>query len=208
MPPCSRLFALSLLLTAGSQVYAASSVDLTVKGIITPTACTPNLSGMGVVDYGKISVSDLHPDLITELPATSLQMTVTCEAPTLFALKGIDNSTGSIDPYNYYGLGMIGDKNIGSYHLMLTNPIADGSPATHIASADGESWKNNEDNVWPVVFLAAFSDQPGGPLWAPSPIQALSTDLVISPLISPTRRLNVLDELPFNGSATLEVKYL
>ncbi|MFE4459165.1 DUF1120 domain-containing protein [Nocardia tengchongensis] len=51
----------------------ASSVDLTVTGIITPSACTPTLTNGGIVDYGKTS-------------ARYSQLTVTCDAATLMAL--------------------------------------------------------------------------------------------------------------------------
>src|SRR5690606_17519754 len=37
------LLSSALLLAMSSSVFAASSVDLTVKGVITPSACTPNL---------------------------------------------------------------------------------------------------------------------------------------------------------------------
>ncbi|WP_256671205.1 DUF1120 domain-containing protein [Pseudomonas gelidaquae] len=49
------LISAALLLAGVSNVMAASSVDLGVVGVITPSACTPILSNNGVVDYGKIS---------------------------------------------------------------------------------------------------------------------------------------------------------
>jgi type 1 fimbria pilin len=49
------LLSTSLLLATASPAFAASSVDLTVKGLITPNACTPALSevlidGNGVLE--------------------------------------------------------------------------------------------------------------------------------------------------------------
>ncbi|PNA52870.1 hypothetical protein C1Y14_34105, partial [Pseudomonas sp. MPR-R5B] len=58
--PLAALATLVMLATSGAAV-AASSVDLTVTGLITPTACTPSLSANGVVDHGKISAKDLSP---------------------------------------------------------------------------------------------------------------------------------------------------
>ena len=49
---------ISLALLSGTA-HAASTVELTVKGLITPMACTPLLSGGGLVDFGKISRNDL-----------------------------------------------------------------------------------------------------------------------------------------------------
>ncbi len=37
----------AMLLTASASTFAASSVDLTVTGIITPSACEPTLSQGG-----------------------------------------------------------------------------------------------------------------------------------------------------------------
>ncbi|WP_122802093.1 DUF1120 domain-containing protein, partial [Pseudomonas viridiflava] len=43
----------ALLITGTAPAFAASTVDLTVKGIITPNACTPGLSSGGIIDHGK-----------------------------------------------------------------------------------------------------------------------------------------------------------
>ncbi|WP_256590845.1 MULTISPECIES: DUF1120 domain-containing protein [unclassified Pseudomonas] len=44
---------------------AASSVDLTVTGTITPAACMPSISNGGAIDLGKISAKDLNPTTYT-----------------------------------------------------------------------------------------------------------------------------------------------
>ena len=80
------LLSAALLLNMFSPAHAASSTDLTVRGLITPSACAPALSGGGVIDFGKLSASDLKPDNPTSLPEHSFQMTVSCDAPTLFGL--------------------------------------------------------------------------------------------------------------------------
>lgn len=43
--------ATALLLSTSASALAASTVDLTVKGVITPNACTPGLSGGWVKDH-------------------------------------------------------------------------------------------------------------------------------------------------------------
>ena len=60
--PLTTLTATLLLIGAG-PVWAASSQDLTVKGVITPSACAPVVSGGGTVDFGKVSVKDLNTDI-------------------------------------------------------------------------------------------------------------------------------------------------
>lgn len=53
------LLAAAIVLSGASTAFGASSVDLTVKGLITPSACTPSLSNGGMADYRKISAQDL-----------------------------------------------------------------------------------------------------------------------------------------------------
>lgn len=77
-----KSLATTALLIASAHTFAASSVDLTVKGLITPSACTPALSGGGTVDYGKISAKDLKADQQTFLPTQIVQFSVTCDAAT------------------------------------------------------------------------------------------------------------------------------
>lgn len=115
-----RNLTFALLLAGAGNAVAASSIDLAVKGTITPSACTPTLANGGVVDYGKISAKDLKVDSHTRLPSQKLQMTVDCEAATLFALAAKDNREGtesSLDYYNF-GLGLInGSEKLGYLEL-------------------------------------------------------------------------------------------
>ena len=94
------------LLVASVNAVAASSVDLTVKGLITPSACTPALSNSGSVDYGKISAKDLKLDNPTFLVMQALQLTVTCDAATLMALDANDNRAGSVRISAARGIGV------------------------------------------------------------------------------------------------------
>ena len=55
MKTCMPLLGGALLLALSNAVCAASSVDLTVKGLITPSACAPSLSSGGLVDHGKVA---------------------------------------------------------------------------------------------------------------------------------------------------------
>lgn len=80
--PLTTLTATLLLIGAG-PVWAASSQDLTVKGVITPSACAPVVSGGGTVDFGKVSVRDLNADTYTDLPRETMLLSVRCEGPTI-----------------------------------------------------------------------------------------------------------------------------
>lgn len=203
------LLSSALLLTMTSSTFAASSVDLTVKGLITPSACAPGLSSSGIIDHGKVAAKDLKQDNWTLLGNHTLQLSIVCDAPTLLALKGTDNKGEAYDPMNTYGLGLVSGKKLGGYSLALGNSVADGAAITVIASSDnGLTWRESvPGDVWPVTYHASFGDRSSGS-WAPSPVQQVTADLMVQTLIAPTAGMDLSTEVPINGSATLEVKYL
>ena len=200
----------ALLIANSLQALAASSVELTVSGTIVPSACTPLLSA-GTVEHGKLSAKDLSVDQVTKLTDATLQLQVTCDAPTLFALQGVDNRAGSSSDNSgqSYGLNLInGNQKLGFFHLRLLNPVADSVAITPLASMDnGNTWTNATGSTWPPQQFAGFGDQSGG-AWAPIQIQELITELHVMTYIAPTRDLDLSNEVPIDGSATLEVKYL
>lgn len=203
------LLSSALLLAMSSSVFAASSVDLTVKGLITPSACAPSLSNGGVIDHGKVAAKDLKLDSYTLLSNHRLELAITCDAPTLLALKGIDNQGNAFDPSNYYGLGLVSGKKLGGYTLALDNPMADGAVISVIGSRDnGLSWRETfPGDIWPAVDLASFGDRSTGS-WAPTPVQQVIAGLMVQTLIAPTAGMDLTTEVPIYGSATIEVKYL
>jgi type 1 fimbria pilin len=95
MKTCSLALCALVLLGGAPHTLAASSVDLSVNGVITPTACTPLLSSNGVIDYGKISQQDLNVDKGTRLPVKQLQVSIGCNAASRFALRMRDNRDGT-----------------------------------------------------------------------------------------------------------------
>lgn len=123
-----KLYRFFLPLLVSSPAFAASITDLTVRGLITPTACTPGLSSSGLVDYGKISQQDLKPDRGTRLPIKQLLVTVNCEGLSRFALRMRDNrdGTANVNSEIYYGLGLDGSGNrIGVYSLSFDPKLTD-----------------------------------------------------------------------------------
>jgi hypothetical protein len=203
------LLATALLLTGASTVFAASSVDLTVQGLITPSACTPSLSSGGVVDHGKVAAKDLSPINWTGLGDHTLQLNITCEAPTLLALQGVDNRGDSPDAFNAYGLGLVDGKKLGMYMLSLDNATSGGTPISVLESRDsGLTWQESfPGDVMPRAHLASFGDRSTGS-WAPTPVQNVTSDMKVTTMLGPTAGMNLANEIPILGSATLEVKYL
>lgn len=193
------------LISVAPFALATSSTDLTVTGVITPQACTPSLSGGGMVDNGKISAKDLNQDKDTLLPPQTLQMTIACDAPTLFALDSTDNKAGT-SSNGWFGLGLTdaGEK-IGFVYPTGQNPVADGNAVRMIESEDdGASW---ELRNWLIPeSLSAFAAA-SGPI-TPTTIKDLAMDLDVQTYIARADSLTLTDEVTLDGSATIEVKYL
>lgn len=200
----------TLLLGTCAQALAASTVDLTVTGTITPNACTPSLSGSGVVDYGKLSAKDLNLTTQTPLPMTTLQMVIECDGATLFAIKGTDNRAGSASgpSARTYGLGLINnDQKLGNYMVALANPVTEAGATQVLESIDnGATWRDGSTGI-PPSSLAAFGDRSSG-VWLPIPIVKVTTDVNIWGFIARADSLDLSDEHKIDGSATFEVKYL
>ncbi|APC15804.1 hypothetical protein BLL42_08685 [Pseudomonas frederiksbergensis] len=197
----------AMLLASSASAFAASSVDLTVTGLITPSACSPTLSNGGTVDYGKISVRDLKPDQPTSLPTQEVQLNVNCDAATLMALEAKDNREGSDFENDMleFGLGLInGTEKLGAMELRLSSPVADGVPVRTIGSEDGGStWYTERQLMRSNIISVADTSTV-----APIPVQSFTSDLRISPRIAPTNQLTLNNEVSIDGSVTLTMRYL
>lgn len=198
----------ALLLASASSAFAASTVDLTVKGLITPSACT--LTVPGAIDFGKISAKDLNPDTQTRIEDKTLQLTVNCEAMTLFAINPVDNRAGTSHGTNAsgYGLGLInGTEKLGMYVVIVRNPVAD-IPSQMLQFRDG-TWRMqwDDDYVAPnrLIAFGSFVPDVG---YLPHPLETASVEIVLNTWIAPANTLTLTDEVALDGSATLEVKYL
>lgn len=199
----------ALLIAHGTVALAASSVDLSVKGAITPSACTPSVSNGGLVDYGKISAQDLNPTGVTELPKTFFKLAVSCDAPSLFALASQDNRSTTAGAAASFVLGRISPtKWIGTYFLSMENIVADDPAVQQIYSVDnGSTWTYPVEADIQVNALNAFGNRSSGTT-APVPLKDVSIDLVVAPFIFPKSQLPAGESVPLDGSATLELRYL
>lgn len=198
----------SLLLAGTAHAVAASSIDLSVKGSITPSACTPSLSNNGTVDYGKLSAKDLNTDASTRLPPKFLEFNVDCDAATLYALKGNDNRAGSAfdSAPNNFGLGLInGDEKLGSFYLKFDSAIADDVPSRFITSYDGgKTWYPGPGGSLWVGAAVAVAYRSISPMRA----KVLTGKVEVTSFIAPTNRLTLTEEVPIDGSVALTVMYL
>lgn len=195
---------------------AASTVDLTVRGQITPIACTPGLSNNGLVDYGKISYKDLSADKRTQLRDKYLDFTLQCNGPARFALIMRDNRDGSaiVNSEIYYGLNHDNSGNkIGLYSLNFdpTQTVADDLAQVFRtdSTTGGQAWSTSNSRPIPIGARSylGFTDVSGSSA-GPIAIQNLSSRVTIETVISPTSELDVSAEIQLDGSATLDVLYL
>ncbi|MGF6096137.1 DUF1120 domain-containing protein [Pseudomonas sp. 18175] len=207
------LAAATLALVGVGQTLAASSVDLSIKGSITPAACTPMLANGGVVDHGKISAKDLVFNGNTVLPEALLPLSISCEAPTLVAVKSKDNRAGTSAEWEgalpNFGLGLAaGNVKIGWYTLKMINATVDNAPGRLIESVNGQAWFEAPDNTvwqpdWMRTVNGASSVDP-----VPQPLMVMRTDVVIATTITRARDLPLSEEILIDGSATLDIVYL
>jgi len=207
MKPFFATLAPCLMLLGSATSFAASTVDLTVTGLIVPSACTPSLSDGGHIDHGKISAKDLNPDRFTQVGSHDMTLTVTCDGTTVIAIHAIDNRAGSSSiPAEAFGLGFANDNQpLGHYFLGAYDAVADGAPMQTIISADGGDTWTETGRWYPGRYVSAAS--PDTPL-QPAPLKELTAKLAMTTWIEPTDSLDLSDDIPIDGSATLEVKYL
>lgn len=201
-----------LALTAGGvPAHAASTVDLNVNGTITPSACEPSLSNGGVYELGKIAAKGLNVDQPTALASHSLQLEITCDALTLVALQPWDNRSGShFDSDNRlkFGLGLAnGNERLGSMTLNLQSIVADGTEMRALGSV-GSTAEWSPTSVMSTTFRTSFTHNWGTPLLAPTPIQRLNAEVLIAPRIAPANTLTLTQEVPIDGSVSLDLIYL
>lgn len=203
-------------LAGPAHTLAASTVDLSVKGLITPVACTPRLSGGGVIDYGKISQQDINLDKGTRLPPKHLQVSVDCSGPSRFALRMRDNRDGSamVDSEIYYGLGFDSSGNRVGLYAMTFEPRQTQVDTTIQAygtesTTAGMAWRTA--NLNPIDIGAnsylGFTDTEGSNA-GPSPIQQLISTVKIDAVINAKQNLDLSTDILLDGSATIEVIYL
>ncbi|TNV09877.1 DUF1120 domain-containing protein [Buttiauxella sp. B2] len=228
-------FALALLAASVGNAMAADSVDVKVIGSIIPAACTPTISGGGVIDYGNIKASTLSADNYTALPEMQLNFSLVCDAPAKVALKAINGrpgtmagvtetafNTGSVPVAIYgnasnaasgVGLNLDGTAKIGGYGVRIAaeSSMADGIPVDTIGQENGYSTSGSYTKIPDGAVYGA-----GGRIitWAtpgsltPVAFKVLSGKLGVQAYINKASALDLTHVIHLDGLTTLEVVYL
>lgn len=88
------LLAAALFLCVNST-FASETAVLKIKGTLTSSACTPEFSNGGVVDYGNIRLGELSSTAVNQLGQRNIDLTITCTAATKVAWNLIDDRADS-----------------------------------------------------------------------------------------------------------------
>lgn len=205
-----------LFLTCAQSAVAVSMIDLSVQGQIIPRACTPQLSGSGLIDYGKISRQDLNLEQGTRLPLKTLQVSIDCNGPSRYALRMRDNRDGSatVNSEIYYGLGFdTAGNRLGLYSMSFDPRQTQADSSAQIygteSTTGGLGWRTanlNPVDIGATSYLG-FTDT-GGSTAGPTAIATLNTTVQIRTVINARQNLDLSVETDLDGSATLEVVYL
>lgn len=213
------LSALAAFLLVSLSAQAADTAELKVRGVIRPPACTPSLAGNGVVDYGTIPAKSLKPGAYTQLPEKQISITVTCSSPIKVALTFTDNRAASRvsgilthtnqpsqDIHNF-GLGTVEGRNVGGYALSLApGSTVDGKAATSLYSKNsGSSWTSGVYYLTNNGYYFSFNSDASS---APGSLQVLNANINVYVGLNKPGNLNLTKDVPLDGSATIEVKYL
>lgn len=197
----------TLIMAGATTAHAASSVDLSVRGSITPSACEMSFANGGEFDLGKIAAKDLQAGGPTQLPELYADLTITCEDATLVAIESKDNRAGSayFNDAQYFGLGLInGVEKLGNMWVQLRSALADGVAVGGIHSIDsGLTWLNG-GYFYPGNLVSTRI----GSGAAPTPFQVLNVRMLLAPEIAPASGLTLTSEVPIDASITLTAKYL
>ncbi|WP_146208411.1 DUF1120 domain-containing protein [Cupriavidus plantarum] len=209
--------------------HAAESAQLTIRGVIKPSACTPTLSGGGIVDFGTIPVTSLSHAGPTRLPAEDVALTITCDTPTKVGVVSMDNRAGTADaaagdvlpargPDVLFGLNAVGGRNVGAYNVQFSTDagaaVADSEPVDVLRSERGGAWRAlgtaggtaaaNGANGNPTMFTWA-----GRGAQVPGAYRIIAQTIRITVAIAPALTLPPLTrDIPIDGSATFSIRYL
>lgn len=227
-----KTFGALAVLASTSFPALADSINLRVVGSITPVACTPTISGGGVVDYGVIYPKNLSPTEFTALPVKDVDISILCEAPASVALKTRSYRGGSVagatengnnvaaapiklfdsDGLGVVGLGMAGTSKIGgvAFSIDPASVTLDGASAESLSKTWGQvEWSKSADSKflfdpkWTRMFTWAKQGQA-----TPAKFTTMNGRVSAQAYINKTSELDLTKPIALDGLINLELVYL
>lgn len=211
-----------------SSAYAAETAVLKVTGTLTNSACTPELSNGGVVDYGTIHLGELSPDTNNQLGQKEINLSINCTAATKVSWSAADDRTDSrasitikngrygggdvSESYFQYGIGKTGTGvNIGNYSLFIKDfkATVDGESKDviiHNTGWDTSLWNRTGTVVRNDTITNVSVADPG--TLEPVAFTTAVFPLVTALAIKDTTSLGIVDDTALDGQATITLKYL
>jgi type 1 fimbria pilin len=204
------------LMAAATSAMAGPTATLRVTGTIVPGACTPVLSGNGIIDFGETSVEALPATGTLALAGKSITATVTCTSASKVAMSFVDNRADSLPTHSdeattassAFGLGKSGTVNIGSYGLSIVNINGDGTAGDLLMSSDKTAWSkmtldtfvNNNTAQQYLTFAETGTT-------VPKPAAVFTFGLKATPALSSALG-SITDTANLDGNATINFEYL
>ncbi|KFC76668.1 DUF1120 domain-containing protein [Buttiauxella agrestis] len=230
-----KTFALAITACTVYSAMAADTADVHVIGSISPAACTPTISGGGTIDYGNIKASSLKADDYTVLDVKTLDIAITCSAPTVVGIHAINGRPNTLAgggqssvtgqsqqspvvllgmPTTYaVGLGLDGSTPIGGYagkldtsSVLLDGVAVEGLNAT---STDGSgTWSKYSKGVLYTPFgFDLFSWGASGSS-VPVAFTNMTGKLSVQAYINKSSELQLSKTINLDGLTTIELVYL
>lgn len=227
--------ACAVAVLATSANVMAESIDVRVIGTISPTACTPTLSGGGTIDYGTIKPESLSKDDYTTLAEKTIDFAIQCDAPAKIAVKAINNRPDTVagtsndgvggsstTPTTVFGsktisvagLGMAGDKRIGGYGVRIAGGTvqADGKAVDGIYHDSTGKWAGvgtgaNSGALY-VYYSTRYQSWAEAGKVEPLAFTQLSGKLAVQAFINKQSELDLTKPITLDGSTTIELVYL
>lgn len=218
-----------LAITCGS--LHGRTADFDIGATVVPSACSILLNRQGVINYGDIPRHRLNKTRVTPLYPHVLNVTISCQQPTRFAVRLKDERAASalqcnagdscpvlrddqnavIRDYVPYGLGFANGKKIGGFVMSMAN---NGYQRTDklwaqilMSNNNGRTWSIPRWDQKPMANAADWvSWSLGGE--QPSAQPGVFLTLKVEPLINPLDSLPSNQVIELDGLASFTVEYL
>lgn len=199
----------------GVNADTGNSANLRVIGTIKPAACTVHLGATGgEVNYGPISASSIPPNAYYPLPEKTLPLTVNCGSTAAqMALSVTDLrpsstvtgilGTGFVESQNF-GLGLVAGKRTGGYSVRFSTLSSQGTALYPIRRASGSgAWLyNGNGRIDKHPYQHSWSRTTAA---TPAFVSSITATLAVKAVINRGSELNLSNDVPLNGLATLIV---
>ncbi|ALZ96359.1 hypothetical protein APT61_10195 [Leclercia adecarboxylata] len=206
-----------------TSAFAAETAVLKVKGVLTNSACSVELSEGGVINYGTIHLGGLEADKNNVLGQKQLPVSIECTAATKVGFTITDNHEDSnarlpvdvntskniTEKYYTYGVGKTtGGVKIGNYGMWMTDVTADGKSVDAIVQ--NQDWTDGHWATGSVPRSDAFATSSFAATGTKEPvaINKATFNFVTNLVIQGTSTLAITDDTPFEGQATMTLVYL